>query len=543
MAALKGKEVIIPPKSFIQIKNNNKYVYTYINFYRNNDGKSRNHSLCIGKQISNTNMMIPNNNYYSHFDVQKNIEDYQVFKIGYSSVVNQCFNETGLGKILVDIFGEEIFQSIKIISSYIIQGGVSMNYVDNFMEEHYFNNSCKLITSRRASEIFSKIADIGFDDFFKKWIKKSIGKDYICYDVTSVSTYSNWITHAEYGYNRDHEELKQINFGLFTVETTKIPVYYENYNGSLTDKTNLLSVIKNAQSKGIKKIKLVMDGGFFDKERLQGLMKSKLIFTIGMPGNLKESKSIIKEYGNDVYKAEYSTDYTDTFGKIIDYEIFGIKGNIFVGMDTNARNLKLGDLRSKIARYEYELKHSRKKYSTIIKEKKYTDLFLIQEKENSKGFTFELDNEKVEEISSNYGYFLVFTTDKKATANDIIGYYREKDADEKMFYALKNYNDLERLRTHYQKTTDGKIFVSFIALILRAWLDDKLYEYKKRTRLPLKKIIMKLSDIQLLHSKNETRYVKSLTKEQKEILAIFGLNPEDLTKTSKKNLKNLYTIK
>ncbi len=30
-------------------------------------------------------------------------------------------------------------------------------------------------------------------------------------------------------------------------------------------------------------------------------------------------------------------------------------------MDINARNLKLGDLRSKIVRYEYELKHNRKK--------------------------------------------------------------------------------------------------------------------------------------------------------------------------------------
>ncbi len=62
-----------------------------------------------------------------------------------------------------------------------------------------------------------------------------------------------------------------------------------------------------------------------------------------------------------------------------------------------------------------------------------------------------------------------------------------------MFYALKSYNNLERLRT---------------------WLNNKLCEYKKRTGLPFKKIIMKLSDIQLLHSKNETQYLKDLTKEQ-----------------------------
>lgn len=102
-------------------------------------------------------------------------------------------------------------------------------------------------------------------------------------------------------------------------------------------------------------------------------------------------------------------------------------------MDTNARNLKLGDLRSKIARYENELKHSRKMYSTIIKDKKYTELFSIKEKENSKGFTFELDKEKEEQLSRYFGYFLVFSTNLKSTANNIIYYYREKDVDEKCF--------------------------------------------------------------------------------------------------------------
>lgn len=537
MAILKDKQINIPPKCFLHGKDNNKYVYVYTDFYRNQDNKARNHSLCIGKQIPNTNMMNPNNNYYSYFGIQKEFVECQVLKVGYSALVEQCFLETGLGKILSSVFGEELSQSIKIISSYIVQGGVSMSYVDDFMEEHYFCDSCRLITSKRASEIFVKIMDMGLDSFFNKWIKKTVGKDYICYDVTSVSTYSDWITHAEYGYNRDHEDLRQINIGLFTVEATKIPVYYENYNGSLTDKTNLMHVIKNAKAKGIKKIKLVMDGGFFDKDRLLGLVKSNLIFTIGMPGNLKESQRLIEEYGSDLYKAEFSTDYPDTFGKIMDYEIYGIKGKAFIGMDTNARNLKLGDLRSKIARYENELKHNRKKYSTVIKEKKYTELFSIQEKENSKGFTFEFDKEKVEKISCNYGYFLVFSTDLKSTANNIIYYYREKDVDEKMFYALKNYNDLDRLRTHQQKTTDGKVFITFISLILRAWLNEKLYEYKKRTHLPLKKIILKMSDIQILHSKNETRYLKNVTKEQKEILGIFDLNTDDLEKKIKKSLR------
>lgn len=64
----------IPPKAFIQTKNNNKYVYVYTDFYRNDDNKTRNQSLCIGKQMPNTQLMNPNNNYYSYFGIQKEFE-------------------------------------------------------------------------------------------------------------------------------------------------------------------------------------------------------------------------------------------------------------------------------------------------------------------------------------------------------------------------------------------------------------------------------------------------------------------------------------
>lgn len=523
MAIHKENIIDIPKGTFIHKRNNNEYVYVYTKFYRNDDGKSRNKSLCIGKKIDATSKMHPNDNYFLHFKIEKKYND-EVKKIGFSSVVDKCFNEIGLKDILASCFGDDRANLIKIISSYLIQGGESMSYVDHFTEEHCFFTDSYLVSSQRVSELFESIMETGLTDFFKEWIKKTTENQYIYYDVTSVSTYSDWIDHAEYGYNRDGDELKQINIGLFTAENSRLPVYYENYNGSLTDKSNVINVVKNAKYKGLNNVKLVLDGGFFDKKRILELYDSGLIFTIGMPGKLKESKKIISENKSDLYSIQYSTTYQNTFGKLIDYELFGIKGRIFVGLDTKSRNLKLDDINRKIAQYKYELENTKSNYDTIIKQKKYKSLFKITKEENSKGFSFELDENKVEEASSYYGYFLVFTTDMNATATDIIYHYREKDADEKMFYALKNYDDLDRLRTHKQKTTDGKLFVSFIALILRSWLNQKVGEYKTRKHLTLTNIINKLSDIQILHTKAETRYIKSVTKEQNEILECFGLD-------------------
>ena len=527
MALYRDKLTDVPTGIFYHKRNNIKYVYVYTKFYRNKNGKARNNSKCIGKIDNDSGKLIPNDYYFVHYNISNPIES-NIFNIGYTLIVEQCFNKTNLGNILCDNFGQDLAIKIKVIATYISLGNVSMSYVDDFMKKNYCKGIDELITSQVASVTFESIIEKGLDNFFKEWIKKAAGRNYLCYDVTSVSTYSSNITEAEYGYNRDHEDLEQVNIGLFSVENTKIPVYYEDYNGSLTDKGNIINVIKNAKDKGLKKVKLVMDGGSFDKERIIELKNSNLIFTIGMPMKLKSSKELINKYGSNIYEYQNSTNYLNTFGKLVEYEIYGVKGNVFIGMDTQARNLELENIRTKIARIKNDLIHTRKKYDTIVKDKKITKYFDIKPKEKSNGFTFELNDEKVNNETKYSGYFLIFTTDLEATSKDIIYYYREKDVDEKIFYAMKNYIDLGRLRTHKQTTTDGKIFVSFIALIIRSWVMQKVYDYKEMNNLTYRKIANILNDIIVILTNGDVRLLKSLTKQQKDILALFGLNTENI---------------
>lgn len=527
MALYKDKLTDMPTQVFFHKRDNIKYVYVYTKFYRNENGKSRNISKCIGKVDSESGKLIPNDYYFIHYNVSNPIES-DIYNIGYTMVVEECFKKTDLENILCKHFGYDLTTKIKVLATYISLGNISMSYVDDFMKKHYCKGIDELITSQVASITFESVMDCGLDSFFKEWIKKTAGRNYLCYDVTSVSTYSSNITEAEYGYNRDHEDLEQVNIGLFSVENTKIPVYYENYNGSLTDKSNVINVVKNAKDKGLKKVKLVMDGGSFDKDRIIELKKNGLIFTIGMPMKLKCSKEIIDSFGSNIYEYQNATGYLNTFGKLVEYEIYGVKGNVFIGMDTQARNLEIESIKNKISRLKEELLHTRKKYDTVSKDKKFTKYFDIKPKENSNGFAFELNSEKVNQETKYSGYFLIFTTDLEATSKDIIYYYREKDVDEKMFYAMKNYIDLGRLRTHKQTTTDGKIFVSFIALIIRSWVMQKVCDYKEMNNLTYKKIANILNDIIVILTNSDVRLLKSLTKQQKEILALFGLNTGDI---------------
>ncbi|MDR1903196.1 MAG: hypothetical protein LBQ88_13070 [Treponema sp.] len=87
--------------------------------------------------------------------------------------------------------------------------------------------------------------------FFRKWVAVNGGGEgalsaYVAYAVTSIPTYARGIDHAEWGYNRDHETLRQINIGMFFGESARLPVFYTSYSGSITDKSDLLFMMKYA---------------------------------------------------------------------------------------------------------------------------------------------------------------------------------------------------------------------------------------------------------------------------------------------------------
>ena len=455
-------------RTYIQInkKTGVAYVYLYTDFYRNSDGKTRNKSRSIGIRTSaEENKMHPNDNYYHLCSTTDESVESEVLNVGFTSVVQSCFDELGLSEILICIFGSRFYARLRTICAYIVKDGCVMSYIDDFTDKEFFTSLNEVMSSQIVSDVFASITMEQMYAFYSQWIPKAVANGYICYDVTSVSTYSRMITEAEYGYNRDHDKQKQLNIGLFTSQDTGYPVYMVTYNGSINDKSNVVYACKNARAVGLDKNFLaVMDGGFFDEKKLQEINDESIAFTVGMPMALNMTKEFASTYGADLYDPKYLLSYSGVYGKIIeDQEIFGIKGRVFIGLCITSREQLNDDLSSKIYRYTDEI-NGIAKYTTVIKNKNYTNLFDFVKNEEDSGFTYSLNKEKEVAARRYFGYFAIFTTDARATANDIVTYYREKDVDEKMFYGIKVYMNGRHPRVHSQPAFEGKYFAVFLAL-------------------------------------------------------------------------------
>ena len=97
---------------------------------------------------------------------------------------------------------------------------------------------------------------------------------------------------------------------------------------------------------------------------------------------------------------------------------------------------------------------------------------------------------------------------------------------EKSFDQLKNGMDYRRMRTHYTQTTDGKLFVAFLGLILRSVLMQAIKGNEETQRLTMKKVVRELDKIQQIRLKDGSHHTLPLTSLQKKILRALKIDEQ-----------------
>jgi transposase len=530
--------VDIPEDKGIHVKSagarGEKYVYTYTSYFRNSDGKPRNKAISIGKYDDVTGKMSPNANYFERYHVDSTLFGSVRLDFGYSYLVLKACQDTGLDSCLVDAFGYAAAMDIIVMAAYIIRESNAMDGIDDWQLRNHFPHS-RPLSSQITSRCFASYSYSQRETFFKDWVKTAIGDGTVCYDVTSISSYSTGMASVERGYNRDGDNLAQYNLGMFCDEATKIPLYYNRYNGSLTDKTNLDNVLANARTVGIRRVKMILDGGFWSEPCIKALSKACVAFTVGLPASQDIARGAIAALGSSIDSYANQISAEGLFCAEAIQTIFGVNGRVLLFYDERNHSFLCEAFSEKLDRLQAELS-ALKRYPKS-KLKRYTDYFDITKHASDSGFDYAFRVKDIDRMRKDKGFFLLFTTDMESPAADIYYYYRAKDADEKIFSQIKVDMTGSRSRTHNEETTDGKAFVTFIACAIRSYLLSSLKQYLTDTSTSLKKALNQMSNIEIVSNPEGFRLLKALTKKQKKILSAFDAE-NDIIET----VKNLSTL-
>ena len=82
-----------------------------------------------------------------------------------------------------------------------------MDGIDDWQQRNYFLGHARLLTSQATSKIFASLTIKQQSGLFRNWVKSALSSGSVCYDVTSISSYSQNMTSVERGYNRDGDDL------------------------------------------------------------------------------------------------------------------------------------------------------------------------------------------------------------------------------------------------------------------------------------------------------------------------------------------------
>jgi transposase len=128
---------------------------------------------------------------------------------------------------------------------------------------------------------------------------------------------------------------------------------------------------------------------------------------------------------------------------------------------------------------------------------------------------------QIAEATARFGYTLVLTHGREKseeTAENTLCDYRGRDTAEKLFDAFKTDNGQYRLRTASDAGVQGRFFLGFVALILRAELQKRMRASEFATSLTVGQVFDELAKIKALTNRAGSRILLEVTKKQRTLL-------------------------
>jgi len=324
----------------------------------------------------------------------------------------------GLTDILKNIFPDS-FLEILALAYYEIMEGAAFYLLPYWLEEQYLPKVKKLY----SKEISNLCEQIGRSqrqrvDFISKWIEhlKPIKGAY--YDITSISSYSTNIDFIEWGYNRDHEDLPQLNMGVVFCQNKYLPIYYNLYPGSIVDVTTLKNCIKYLKFFNLEDILFVLDRGFFSKANILEMNKSQISFIQPLPFSLKKVKALIKsnkkKLSNPMHAFKYKEEILHYLSTCLEFDEFSFDGHIFfnekAGLEQKDNFLSvLLTLEDKLKNKKFKSLKEYLKFKRSNIDDKYSKYF----KWNKTTLEIEKHIKRLKDYIARMGSFILITNQKE----------------------------------------------------------------------------------------------------------------------------------
>lgn len=516
------------------------YAYESISYWDKDKQQSRAKRKCIGRVDPETQKVVPTRKRKTPTSGKKTkrgpvpITRSARRFYGANYLFDRIGEDTGVIEDLKKCFPESYRQILSIAYYLILEDKNPLSRFPRWSAIHWHPYG-ESISSQRSSELFASITEEARQRFFSLQGKRRVDREYLAYDSTSISSYSKCLRQVRYGKNKDHEHLPQINLTLLFGQQSRLPFYYRKLAGNIPDVKTLRKLLADMNTLAYdKKIKVVLDRGFFSAANINDMYRHHIKFLIAAKLPLKLVKTHLDTvrdkmrswtYYSHAYQL-YAYSLPVTWEYVQDRPYKGDTINADRRMylhlyysperaleDEKAFNSRLVELQEELLSGQRHPEH----------EKQYAKYFEVKSTP-VRGTKVMAKEEAIAEAKRNYGYFALLSNEIK-DAMEALEIYRNKDLVEKAFDNLKDRLNLRRVAVSSEQSLDGKLFVQFIALIFLSYIMKKMQENKMFKDHTMQEILDDLDIIECFEVPGQKLMVGETTKRQMELYSKLGVTP------------------
>lgn len=498
--------------------------------------------VIIGKQNqSDKKQMEPNENFLKYFpEVDLPEERYDsnrssCLRIGAYIIIQQMMKETGIPELLSEYLNDRDLGLFLDLITYtlICENNAGQYYPDYAYNHPLFTEGMRIYSDATVSDFFGRVTDDQSIGFLNEWNAKRDHREkiYISYDSTNKNIQAGDVEIAEFGNAKVDTGKPIFNYSIAYDTHNREPLFYEKYPGSINDVSQLQIMLDKAMGYGYRKIGFILDRGYFSKANLDYMDHCGYDFVVMVKGmSTLVNELILENKGKFEDKRACSIRRHKVYGTTVKRKLFltDEKERYFHIFHSSGKETKEREnVEKAVENCAYFLE---KKKGSVYEVPNYLQYYF--EPEYSKDGYFLMAREKRDVIERELrlcGYFVIITS-QKMTAGEAIDLYRSRDASEKLFRGDKSYLGNKSIRVYSDESVSAKIFIEFVALIIRNRIYTKLRDEVERLGkdpnfMTVPAAIKELEKIEIIRGLDLVyRLDHAVTATQKTILSAFDMD-------------------
>ena len=294
--------------------------------------------------------------------------------------------------------------------------------------------------------------------------------DLVFFDTTSIYFEGEGgVEMGQYGHSKDHRpDCKQMVVGV-VLDGEGRPLCCELWPGNVTDVKTLLPVVDRLQKRfRIRSICLVADRGMISKETISQLQadERKVHFILGARlRNVKEIYENVLSRGGRYREVRGPREKSSDPSPLKVKEVWVDQRRYVVCLNEEQAKKDRADREAIVEALREQLKHGDK---SLVGNKGYRKYL------RAEGPKFAIDERKVKWEERFDGKWVLQTDLEEQTAEETALQYKQLWTVEEMFRTVKTLLETRPIFHKCDETIRGHVFCSFLALVLRKELQDRL---------------------------------------------------------------------